>query len=96
MNNLENELRAAGFTPVPLDIEGVIAWTGWRPASEDVYERYYELLKAAMIAQVDRQADPGVLFLSSLYVPVLRTAARRELQAVVSAWRSAASIAPVC
>ena len=29
MSNLENELLAAGFTPVPLDIEGVIAFTGW-------------------------------------------------------------------
>lgn len=29
MSNFENELLAAGFTPVPLDIEGVVAFTGW-------------------------------------------------------------------
>ena len=29
MSNLENDLLAAGFTPVPLDIEGVIVFTGW-------------------------------------------------------------------
>ena len=29
-SNLEQDLMAAGFTPVPIPIEGVVAWTGWR------------------------------------------------------------------
>ena len=29
MSNLENELLAAGFTPVPIPVEGVLAFTGW-------------------------------------------------------------------
>ena len=42
MGNLKEELRAAGFTPVPLDIEGVVAFTTWiapgtMPAEYDGY-----------------------------------------------------------
>ena len=38
MSNLENELRAAGFTPVPIESrDGAIKFTGWKaPLMEDV------------------------------------------------------------
>ena len=29
MNNLEHDLIASGYTPVPLGQKGIIAWTGW-------------------------------------------------------------------
>lgn len=88
MSNLETDLLAAGFTPVRLETDsGIVAFTGWiAPAkAEDVYERYYERLKAAMQAQVDRLSESQQF----------NAGMERELHAVVSAWRSAASIAPV-
>ena len=91
MNNLETELMGAGFIPVPLGIEGVTAWTGWRSPAADVYERYYEQLRLAMIAQVDHFAT--IRAIGSRW-PRTGRSIDREVHAVVSAWRSAASIAP--
>ena len=51
-NNLEQELIAPGFTPVPIPVEGVIAWTGWHaPQEKDTYETYYDLVTDAMYPQ---------------------------------------------
>lgn len=94
MSNLNDDLMAAGFRPVPLDIDGVVAWTGWRAPDEDVYERYYGYLTEAMYAQVERMAMPGKTLRSLMWVPALANAARRERLAVVSAWRSASMVLP--
>lgn len=92
MSNLETELMGAGFIPVPLGIEGVTAWTGWRSPAADAYERYYEHIRLAMIAQVDRKAETGLLGIGQPQTIV--RSMDREFHAVVDCWRSAASIAP--
>ena len=40
-SNLHEELMAAGFTPVPIPVEGVVAWTGWRAPEDDMPEQPY-------------------------------------------------------
>ena len=103
MSHLNDELAAAGFRPRPLEIPGVVAWTGWLPPTEVVYERYYEHLRAAMIAQVDRGDDRCCGHIHSSIVagvPRKRTEwyvrnMRRERITVVSAWRAASQVAPL-
>ena len=34
MSNLNDDLLAAGYTPVPLETEGAVAWTRWEPPVE--------------------------------------------------------------
>ena len=50
---LEQDLMAAGYTPEPLHCDDVVTWTGWRAPVKDTYERYYDLITAAMYAQMD-------------------------------------------
>ena len=57
-----------------------------------VYERYYELVKQAMLAQVDRQAETGLLGLG--HEQIIVRAMQREFHAVISCWRSASQVPP--
>ena len=99
MSNLHEELAAAGFRPVAVPFDGAVAWTAWLPPEPpmSVYERYYELVKQAMLAQADnpvwklindrwtRRADHSEGIQNTL---------AREYIAVVSCWRSASLVPP--
>ena len=53
-STLEKELTAAGYTPEPVPIDGVVAWTGWHaPVQKDTYEVYYDLICGAMYDHID-------------------------------------------
>ena len=86
MSILHDELQAAGFIPVATPVEGAEAWTSWRsPAPEvPVYERYYELVKQAMYAQVDLPVTERIACRPLTCKPLML-----EIVTVVNCWRSA-------
>ena len=106
-NNLEKDLIADGFTPSPIGLKGLAEWTGWTAPSEDdrlgaettpnTYEIYYDLITAAMYAQMD---DPpwdrehsGCRALVGGRCSVLQSWVK-EYRAVVDCWRSTSQVAP--
>ena len=91
MSILHDELQAAGFIRVATPVEGAEAWTNWRrPAPElPVYERYYELVKRAMYAQVNLRLAHRIGCR-----PLTCKSLMREFATVVDCWRSASSVAP--
>ena len=99
-SNLEQDLMAAGFRPVPVPVDGVVAWTGWHwPAPDglgvettpDTYEIYYDLCGAAMYAQMDWSPwdRPHATRSSAIHRQLVN-----EYRAVVNCWRSAAQAPP--
>ena len=91
MSNLHDDLRAAGFVPVAMPFEGAVAWTAWKLPEPDqpVYERYYELVKSAMYAQVDLPVMKRIGFR-----PLTAKTLMVEIGAVVDCWRSASLVPP--
>ena len=106
-NNLEQELIAAGFTPSPLGLKGVVEWTGWTPPAEDdrlgaettpsTYEIYYDLISDAMYAQMDDppwdRHHPHHKHGVGRRCPVLASLVD-EYRSVVDAWRSTSEVPP--
>ena len=91
MSHLHDELRAAGFVPVDISFDGVAAWTRWeRPVPEvPAYERYYDLVKRAMYAQVDLPVSKRLGCR-----PLTHKALMLEIATVVDCWRSASQVPP--
>ena len=92
MSILNDDLRALGFIPVGMPFEGAEAWTVWNPPEPGalVYERYYELVKQAMFAQVDLPVTERIACR-----PLTCESLMHERLAVVGCWRSASLVAPV-
>ena len=91
MSILNDDLRALGFIPVGMPFEGAEAWTAWNLPEPGalVYERYYELVKQAMFAQVDLPVRKRIGFR-----PLTAKTLMVEIGAIVDCWRSAAAVAP--
>ena len=92
MNNLEHDLIAAGYTPVPLGLKGIVAWTGWHaPVQKDTYEIYYDLICEAMYAQMDWSPwdRPHATRSFAIHQQLVN-----EYRAVVNCWRSASDVPP--
>ena len=106
-NNLEKDLIADGFTPSPIGLKGLAEWTGWTAPPEDdrlgaettpnTYEMYYDLITAAMYAQIDdspwdREHRPCRGSVGGR-CPVMPSW-KKEYSAVVSCWYSTSEVAP--
>ena len=91
MSHLHDDLRALGFIPVAMPFDGAVAWTGWKcPAPEvPAYERYYELVKRAMYAQVDLPVTKRIACR-----PLTCKLLMLEFATVVDCWRSASQVPP--
>ena len=98
--NLEQDLTAAGFKPVPIPIDGVVAWTGWHapdpgglgvetPAT--IYETYYDLCTSAMYAQLDLPPWDRPWRTRSF---AIERQLMHEYVTVVNCWRSASQVPP--
>ena len=90
-STLDQELMAAGYIPEAVATDGVVAWTGWYAPARDIYETYYELLRDAMLAQVD--LPPGDRRQGLRSLPIYRCL-KEEYWSVIDCWRSASQVPP--